>query len=123
MANPKLRDIFNKLYGRIFNDTKQTSSLLQAGSDDLIDLAEGTTRQFVKVVRIATVGSAGFVKIQFFDGTVGAGTAFGADLFLIAQPSDGFRVYHHLETGTLGYRITGLTQDGGDAFVNVEYGA
>lgn len=95
---------------------------ITTGNNDFsIDLSQGTVNQIIKRVTISTPGVTGNLTIIFYDG-IPATTPVSGTLYLGAQPAGGFMLNKVVVSGTIGFRLAGMS--GGNkntVFVNVEY--
>ena len=100
-----------------------TDTLAAGNNDTTIDLATGTTSQWLRKVRIAAPGVTGTLTVRFYDGAP-ATTPITGTLYLAGQPADGFDLTGlQVATGSLGIRIAGMAADSPatDVYINVAY--
>ena len=97
-----------------------TQSLTTGNNDGTINLARGDIGQIPSRVLVSAPGAVGNIAIVFYDNAA-ATTAITGTLYLASQPTEGFVIKKSLQSGTLGFRISGWTSGGATAFINVRY--
>ena len=98
------------------------TNVTTGNNDYATTLATGTSKQFLKRVRVALPAGIGDITIQFFDNTVATNAPVTGALYLAAQPASGFDLSGlQLTSGILGYRIAGWTAGNASAYLNIEY--
>lgn len=104
----------------VFNEGT-TKSCSTGNNDGSLTLAKGSN-QVLDKINVSIPGAIGDVKIKFYDNTVATGDNITGDMYLSAQPSNGFDLSGlKISSGKVGFRISGISSGTHTAYVNLRY--